>query len=122
MIPTMILQPLLENALLHGIMPSNLPGKITILFKNQDKDLLITITDNGIGLLNSMLLKANNSHKSRGMELINKRIKALCNFGSQPITITMEPAFKNKKNPGNKTTFLIPETLHDFWLKAKKHS
>ncbi|MBC7615778.1 MAG: histidine kinase [Pedobacter sp.] len=119
MIPTMILQPLLENALLHGIMPSNITGKVSINFKLQANDLLIVITDNGIGLINSNVLKTNTTHKSRGMELIRKRIKALNSFDSQPITIIMEPAFKSKKNPGNKISFLIPATLHQAWLKVK---
>jgi LytS/YehU family sensor histidine kinase len=119
MIPTMILQPLLENALLHGIMPSNITGKVSIIFKLQSNDLLIVITDNGIGLINSDVLKTNTTHKSRGMELIRKRIKALNSFDSQPITIIIEPAFKSKKNPGNKIHFLIPATLHQAWLKVK---
>lgn len=122
MIPTMILQPLLENALLHGIMPSSLHGKLSISFKQQNKDLLIIITDNGIGLINSNVLKANNTHKSRGMELIRKRIKALSSFDSQPITFLMEPAFKSKKNPGNKITLFIPAALYTAWIKAKKYS
>ncbi len=119
MIPTMILQPLLENALLHGIMPSKIAGKVSIHFKLQQQDLLIVITDNGIGLVNSNVLKVDTVHKSRGMELIKKRIKALNSFDSQPITIFMEPAFKNKNNPGNKISFLIPATMHHAWLTAK---
>jgi ligand-binding sensor domain-containing protein len=119
MIPTMILQPLLENALLHGIMPSHIAGKIMLNFKHQDRNLLILIIDNGIGLVNSNALKAISSRKSRGMELIKKRIKALCGFGSEPITIAMEPAFKSKKNPGNKITLLIPLSLHEAWRNAK---
>ncbi len=119
MIPTMILQPLLENALLHGIMPSKIAGKVSIHFKLQQQDLLIVITDNGIGLVNSNVLKVDTVHKSRGMELIKKRIKALNSFDSQPITIFMEPTFKNKNNPGNKISFLIPATMHHAWLTAK---
>lgn len=119
MIPTMILQPLLENAMLHGIMPSKVSGKLRILFKKQQDDLLILITDNGIGLINSNILKFNSAHKSRGMELIKRRIKALSSFGTQAITINMEPAFKSKNNPGNRISFLIPGTLHQAWIHAK---
>ncbi|MES2418772.1 MAG: histidine kinase [Bacteroidota bacterium] len=119
MIPTMILQPLLENALLHGLMPSDIAGKLSICFMQQNKNLLIIIIDNGIGLINSEVLKSGTAHKSRGMELIRKRIKALNSFDSQAITIIMEPAFKSKKNPGNKISFLIPATMHQAWLKVK---
>lgn len=115
MVPTMILQPLLENALLHGIMPSNLSGEISIRFAQQEQDLLIVITDNGIGVDNSRALKGFDAHKSRGMELIHKRIKALSHFGTKPITITTESASDNKINPGNKVTLLIPNGLYDSW-------
>lgn len=120
MIPTMILQPLLENALLHGIMPSSIKGNIDISIKHDDDQLCIFIIDNGIGLLNSEVLKSNTTHKSHGMSLIKKRIKALNTFDLKPITINMEPAFESLKNPGNKITFLIPDQLYTSWLNAKK--
>ena len=119
MIPTMILQPLLENALLHGIMPSAIGGELLIDLKQEDRDLLITITDNGIGVANSLALKEDSGHRSRGMELIKKRIAALSHFGSQAITISMSPAFASEKNPGNKITLFIPTELHAAWLKAQ---
>ncbi|MET0393693.1 MAG: two-component regulator propeller domain-containing protein [Chitinophagaceae bacterium] len=120
MIPTMILQPFLENALLHGIMPSAIDGKLTIELKKQDKNLLIVITDNGVGMANSQALKENNGHKSRGMELIEKRIAALTRFGMQPITIHISPAFPDEKNPGNRITLFIPAGLHEAWSYARQ--
>jgi|GEM_PF-885803 len=119
MIPTMILQPLLENALLHGIMPSSLPGKLNIRFKLIHHHLLIHIQDNGIGMANSKALKAGSTHKSSGMELIRKRINALGNFDTPPITMEMEPAYKSRKNPGNRITLCIPAALFPAWLRAK---
>lgn len=120
MIPTMMLQPLLENALLHGIMPSSVNGELVIDLKEQDKNLVITITDNGIGIENSRALKENSEHKSHGMELIKKRIAALSHFVAEPITFTMSPAFDNAINPGNKIILLIPAGLHKAWLHAHK--
>ncbi|MGZ3756283.1 MAG: two-component regulator propeller domain-containing protein [Mucilaginibacter sp.] len=120
MIPTMILQPLLENALLHGIIPSAIDGKITLDFKEQEHDLLVTIADNGIGLANSAAMKINADHKSRGMELIKKRISALGRFGTHQITISMQPAFTDEKNPGNKIVLFIPQELYQAWQQAQK--
>ena len=121
MIPTMILQPLLENALLHGIMPSSIDGNLLIDIKEQDHCVMIVITDNGIGIINSLALKVTgNKHKSRGMELIEKRIAALSCFGSTPITISISPAFESEKNPGNKIVLLIPQNLHQAWLHAQQ--
>jgi len=120
MIPTMILQPLLENALLHGIMPSSIPGELLISIKIKGTYLCIIIIDNGIGIANSMALKQDSSHKSRGTELINKRIAALSGFGKQAITIKISPAFDDEKNPGNKTELCIPEGLYKAWLAAQQ--
>lgn len=120
MIPTMIMQPLLENALLHGIMPSAIDGELLIDLKQQDGDLMIVITDNGIGLANSLALKEDSAHKSRGMDLIKKRIAALSYFGSHAINISMSPAFASEKNPGNRISLFIPAELHASWLKAQQ--
>ncbi|MEO8884507.1 MAG: histidine kinase, partial [Mucilaginibacter sp.] len=121
MVPTMILQPLLENALLHGIMPSAIDGKIIIDLKEKDDGLQIIITDNGIGVANSMALKeATGAHKSRGMELIKKRIAALSRFGPQAITILISPAFVSEKNPGNKIILFVPHELHNAWVQARQ--
>jgi anti-sigma regulatory factor (Ser/Thr protein kinase) len=121
MIPTMILQPLLENALLHGMMPSAIEGELLIELKTDASNLIIIITDNGIGIENSMALKEISGHKSRGMELIKKRIAALSHFGSQVMSISMSPAFESEKNPGNKITLFMPVTLHSAWLQAQQH-
>jgi ligand-binding sensor domain-containing protein/two-component sensor histidine kinase len=121
MIPTMILQPLLENALLHGMMLSALEGELLIELKLEDSNLVIIITDNGIGIVNSMALKEISGHKSRGMELIKKRIAALSHFGSQVMSISMSPAFESEKNPGNKITLFVPVELHSAWLQAQQH-
>lgn len=118
-IPTMMLQPLIENALIHGIMNSSIAGIMTIDIIEQNENLIIAIIDNGIGMENSKLFHRNNLHKSHGMTLIKKRIKALNYFVKQPIELHSAPAFADEKNPGNKTTLLIPSDLYDAWLKAQ---
>jgi hypothetical protein len=116
MIPTMMLQPILENAILHGIVPSSLPGSIIIHFSNALNYINIQINDNGIGIKNSQKIKQSELHKSRGMELINKRITALNQFSSLPITIEQSPITESPTNPGNKTVIRIPIDLYKNWL------
>ncbi|OIR14214.1 sensor histidine kinase YpdA [mine drainage metagenome] len=119
MIPTMMMQPLLENALIHGIIPSVIDGIIEINLKEQDGNLLISIIDNGIGIENNRALKQSSLHKSHGVELIKKRIAALNHFVEVPITIDTSIPSKDEKNPGNKITISIPAELYNAWLKAK---
>ncbi len=119
MIPTMMLQPLLENAVLHGIMPSSIAGELIIQLNTADNNLIILITDNGIGLKNSAALKQNIAHKSHGMDLIKKRIEALNHLCNQPISITCNPAFDSNKNPGNTIKFSMPEALYQVWQQIQ---
>lgn len=121
MIPTMMLQPLLENALLHGIMPSSIPGELSIDLKVSNKNLIITIIDNGIGIKNSEAVQAQPQHKSHGRDLIQKRIAALFHFGNQPITLITTSAFKSATNPGVKIILTIPLDLYGAWLKAQQN-
>lgn len=120
MIPTMMLQPLLENALLHGIMPSAIPGEIVVALKEEQESLIISITDNGIGVANSKRLQQDSLHKSHGTVLIQKRIIALNHFSKQPITIHMMSAFDQATNPGNTTTISIPRDLYSAWIAAQQ--
>lgn len=120
MMPTMMLQPLLENAVIHGIMPSSIDGQITIRLNEVDNNLVFTITDNGIGFKNSLALKQPTEHKSHGMGLIKKRIEALTHLCRQPISITTGPAYLDEINPGNSIMLVIPSELYPAWLQAKQ--
>lgn len=120
MIPTMLLQPILENALLHGIMPSDIHGEIGLELSLVNEELYIVITDNGIGIERSKLLMNTQSHKSHGTDLIKKRISALNHFGVTPIRMQISMAFKSEINPGCSVTIIMPRDLHQAWVMAQK--
>jgi ligand-binding sensor domain-containing protein len=74
-LPAMFIQPFVENAILHGILPSERLGNLLIRFLKVDDDYLkIEIEDNGIGIHHSI---KKSSHTSRSMEIIKKRILLL---------------------------------------------
>lgn len=78
MIPNMILQPIVENAIWHGIAPAQGPGFILIrIFWAAPNELQIHILDNGVGLENGQALRGHDKpmHTSRGIQLIRKRIQ-----------------------------------------------
>lgn len=85
-IPSMLIQPFLENAIWHGIMPKHEGGHISIKFDVDDSDLLVKITDDGVGILNSEKLKKTR-HVSRGMALIRERIGLLNRLSKREISI-----------------------------------
>lgn len=49
-VPCLLIQPLVENAILHGIQPSRIPGNVFISVKKGIDNVIITITDTGVGI------------------------------------------------------------------------
>ncbi len=78
LLPSFIAQVYLENAVWHGI--SNYPegGKIVVELKKSKKEIILTISDNGIGIIKSKQSKSDSDiHQSKGMEITEKRIQNL---------------------------------------------
>lgn len=86
-IPSMLLQPYVENAIWHGIMPMNEPGEIRVDIINVGNDLILTIRDNGVGINESLKAKSND-HISRGMQLTQQRISLMNKFSQNTISIS----------------------------------
>ena len=80
-LPPMIIQPFVENAVLHGLNQINRPGLVTVNFGLQGKLIVCTIEDNGIGRKAAGISKAqkNKSHQSAGMEVTKSRLDNLKN-------------------------------------------
>lgn len=76
LIPTYLLQPLIENAIKHGIIPSEVSHKICLSFKQVENVLDIRIDDDGIGRVLAEKNKPKN-HQSKGINLIQKKIALL---------------------------------------------
>lgn len=79
LVPPMLIQPLVENAIIHGILPKQVKGKIALEFEVQNNLLYVTITDDGIGIENSKKLKENQVelHKSMALSIIKERLEML---------------------------------------------
>jgi anti-sigma regulatory factor (Ser/Thr protein kinase) len=113
-IPAMIIQPYLENALLHGIAPAKNDGKLDITISRKQDKLEVCITDNGIGIANSRQLKRQEDHISRSMDLIRRRIAILKKLHKQSITIEISPASEaDATHPGTKVVMTFPEHFVD---------
>ena len=74
-IPSMILQPFVENSIEHGFAGIDYTGQVDIHFDQAPGELLVRISDNGKGLLTGP--KENNEHISRASQIIKDRIYLL---------------------------------------------
>lgn len=91
-IPSMLLQPYVENAIWHGIMPMNDPGVILVEIISAEQNLILTIRDNGVGISESLKSKSSD-HISRGMQLTQQRISLMnkINKSTMSISVSQQP-------------------------------
>lgn len=112
-IPKFTLQPMVENAIFHGIEPKGSVGKIIITIESlDDYTMQITIEDNGIGIsedqISSILTTNDNSSsglfKKIGVNNVNQRIKYAFgdNYGLQ---------FQSKEGEYTIITILLPKLI-----------
>lgn len=97
-IPPMLLQPYVENAVWHGLRYKEAKGMLKIEFKKQDNDtVIITIEDDGIGRKKSKELKTDNQkkQKSKGMGNIKKRISILNEMYKDKVDVLVSDVFEN---------------------------
>ena len=82
-IPKLILQPLVENSLYHGIIPKNSNGTIKVECKRSNDTVEIKVIDDGVGIRKSLLRDIANGQKTKsskgfnniGISNINGRLK-----------------------------------------------
>ncbi len=78
LVPAFIIQPFVENSIKHGFLELEEKGEIKVLVTENQEQLNIEITDNGIGRKKSAKIKlSENIHQSIGTQLIEDRLKIL---------------------------------------------
>ena len=82
-LPKLVLQPLVENALYHGIKEKEGQGHIKLSVKKQDSGLVIRIEDDGIGFKMLLIVVKVNSNEE---ELVCKMLTDGSNFILETIT------------------------------------
>jgi LytS/YehU family sensor histidine kinase len=83
-VPPLILQPYVENAIKHGLLYQQEPGHLSIRFTPEEEEVLVcTIEDNGVGRQRARALQEASlkRYRSRGTELIKRRVELLNQMG-----------------------------------------
>ncbi|TND02075.1 MAG: regulator of cell autolysi [Bacteroidetes bacterium] len=108
-IPPMLIQPFIENALVHGLLHKTGPKRITIEFK-LEAELFCSITDNGIGRVRAKQIKERQRkmHESFSSNAIAKRFEILeQNFGGS-LGYSYEDLEEAGEPAGTRVTLRIP--------------
>jgi hypothetical protein len=114
-IPTMLLHTFVENAVWHGLMNKESRGEINLKFSRINKRLILCeIEDNGIGRKKAAEYKSKDriKHKSKGTEIVKKRIELLNLKARQRITCeTIDLGDDNMQRTGTLVRLKIPVVL-----------
>jgi ligand-binding sensor domain-containing protein len=110
-VAVMMIQPFLENAIWHGILPMQTTGEIILEINKHSENLLqICISDNGVGIPNNFLGLnfAQMSEKSHGLNLTFKRLKLLCEAANLEPNISFNHLNPTSTCKGTFVQFLLP--------------
>jgi sensor histidine kinase YesM len=113
-IPSFLIQPFVENAIIHGLHHKKTNDKkISISFKDFPDRLVCTIEDNGIGRQAAQTLQKHEvkkKNKSRALTLTQNRLKAMQKQTSFDNVIIIEDLYNEQKEPlGTRVTVTIPK-------------
>jgi two-component system sensor histidine kinase YesM len=107
-IPKLILQPIVENAIYHGLLPSEKKGLVIVKGYRENKNIYFKIADNGVGIpaakveeINKILtgrLKTDDQQKYFGLRNVDQRLKLMYGGSSGLRVESVE---------GEKTTVII---------------
>lgn len=111
-IPPMLIQPFVENAIWHGLIPKNAPGRLDITVSRQNGILHCVIEDNGIGREKSKEINASmhkRGKKSMGMLITQNRLEVLNELYHTHATVTIRDLYDAQgKASGTRVELNIP--------------
>jgi tetratricopeptide (TPR) repeat protein len=110
-IPTMLIQPYVENSICHGLIPKEGKGYVNIDLKLNSEYILCTIEDNGIGreAAKERNQKRENNHNSLGTQITKSRLDLVNElYGTSLQTIYTDLKDENGKPAGTRVEIHIP--------------
>lgn len=110
-IPSMLLQPFVENAIKHGLFHKKDGGHINIAFVQENKSLKCVVEDNGVGRAKTAELNTQQGrgHKSRGLQIVNERLAIIRAANPGNYDVKISDLFDRQQNPsGTRVEITLP--------------
>ena len=111
-LPSLLLQPFVENAINHGLRHKEGKGNLLIQINNDPQNEMIhcIIADDGIGRIRATEIKKQSirKHKSRGTQIVQERLEAFKDSGELDLKIKTEDYNSSLEDCGTKVTISIP--------------
>lgn len=110
-LPPLLLQPFVENAIIHGLIPKIEKGTIAVDFSIEKENLICTIEDNGIGFGKSKEMKETlvSVHKSMALDITKKRLEMMEASTSRKANVAIEELKNdNGEVKGTKVVLNLP--------------
>ncbi|WP_299218280.1 two-component regulator propeller domain-containing protein [uncultured Aquimarina sp.] len=105
LIPPMLIQPFVENAIRHGILKGNRDGKLKVFFDTDEEFLHCKILDNGLGIFQSQKAKTKTDHQSMALTVTRERLESISGKDALQIKEILE---EDATVAGTEISFRIP--------------
>jgi len=113
-VPALLVQPVIENAIIHGLLPSERQKILTIRFRQpHDEVICCIVEDNGIGRQKSANINQNTPlhHKSHGLNITRQRIANQTDGKLDQNMIYTDLTDENGEPAGTRVEINIPVTI-----------
>lgn len=108
-IPSMIVQPFVENAIWHGISSIKVDGLIKIQFMYRDeKSIVVFVEDNGVGIKNAKTFSKSGRGLNMAVAITKKRLKLIGERQNVDSEITSKNLLHGTPQPGTQIKIVVP--------------
>ncbi|RIJ46828.1 hypothetical protein D1614_16835 [Maribellus luteus] len=109
LVPPLIIQPYIENAIRHGLAPSTRDKKLELFVATENSKIIIRVKDNGVGRRFSQNHTSKpKGHQSMAMDLTKKRIDLIERLHTREENIIINDLYANNQAAGTEVTLKLP--------------
>jgi hypothetical protein len=109
MVPPLLIQPYVENAIWHGLMPLNSRGSLVLNYRKNEGYLEIDVIDDGIGMQKAKVVVEGELKKNgKGRIIAGNRIEMINKLFDTPSEVSIAELYPDRENKGTRISVRIP--------------